>query len=587
MNPSPDHPNETTKSIWRRPWRGPARILGWLALLAAAVFVIVFSLGFVEGGWGTNFGALLMASLLAAGIVSVLVATVIVAVRWLCCWRNFRRVLFGLACLVTLVALAYVVENWRGKRAWTAHRAAWEAKGEKFTIAALAPPLVPDEKNFALTPLLKPAMDFSHGTAGVVWRDTNALARLQATRHSLTSDRHDQDQLVLGSLEKGTFADLAACREFYRGNTNYPQPSAAGTPAEDILLALSKFDPEFAELRAATVSRPFARFPIEYDYEPPWFILLPHLSHLKGLTQLAHVRATAALEAGRPAEAFADLQVGFRLSDSVRDEPLLIDHLVRIACLAINLQTVREGLVRHAWTEAQLAELGTNLSSVNLLAEYRLAIRGERALGTSGLNYLRGVGFLTDPFNYLGNEDGGSGSTSGLNPYPSGWFYQNMLMISKECQEHLLDAVDDQRHRVFPAVSEQGVRAVEEMRRGPYTSFAKALLPALGKAVRKTARMQTFVDEARIAIALERYRLANGKLPDALTALVPRFLEAIPTDVVDGQPLRYRLDAEGGYVLWSVGWNEQDDAGKLALKSDKSQTVDTEEGDWVWQMPAK
>ena len=80
-------------------------------------------------------------------------------VRWLCRWCNLRRVLFGVACVATLIALFFAEENWRGRHAWQKYRREWEAKGEKFELAALTPPPVPDEKNFALTPLLKPAPD--------------------------------------------------------------------------------------------------------------------------------------------------------------------------------------------------------------------------------------------------------------------------------------------------------------------------------------------------------------------------------------------------------------------------------------------
>jgi hypothetical protein len=45
------------------------------------------------------------------------------------------------------------------------------------------------------------------------------------------------------------------------------------------------------------------------------------------------------------------------------------------------------------------------------------------------------------------------------------------------------------------------------------------------------------VDQARIACALERYRLANGKYPAALADLIPRFLDKIPADVITGKPM--------------------------------------------------
>jgi hypothetical protein len=125
------------------------------------------------------------------------------------------------------------------------------------------------------------------------------------------------------------------------------------------------------------------------------------------------------------------------------------------------------------------------------------------------------------------------------------------------------------------------------MRRGPYTFFAKLLLPAMGNASLKSAVLQTYVDATRVACALERHRLANGTLPASLDAVAPRYIPAIPTDVIDGKPLRYRLESDGGYILYSVGWNQADDGGVTAWSKEQKGTVDTERGDWVWQMAAK
>ena len=92
----------------------------------------------------------------------------------------------------------------------------------------------------------------------------------------------------------------------------------------------------------------------------------------------------------------------------------------------------------------------------------------------------------------------------------------------------------------------------------------------------------TGVHEALVSCALERYRLADGHLPDTLDALVPPFLSEIPHDVIDGQPLRYHRTAVDQYVLYSIGWNEKDDGGVVALKKD-STGIDIGNGDWVWK----
>lgn len=43
----------------------------------------------------------------------------------------------------------------------------------------------------------------------------------------------------------------------------------------------------------------------------------------------------------------------------------------------------------------------------------------------------------------------------------------------------------------------------------------------------------------RTRIAIERYRLERGEWPGDLSALVPAYLDALPSDPMDGNPLRY------------------------------------------------
>src|SRR5205807_3836798 len=161
-----------------------------------------------------------------------------------------------------------------------------------------------------------------------------------------------------------------------------------------------------------------------------------------------------------------------------------------------------------------------------------------------------------------------------------------MVLISRMHDQYLLACVDESAHRVFRDKSLEGQRAFVELGRGPYTILARLLLPALGKAVQKFGRNQTYADAARVACALERYRLAHGALPDNLEALTPQFLDKVPNDIMDGKPLRYHRTSDGGYTLYSVGWNQTDDGGQLVRKpGPKEATIDLTQGDWVWQMP--
>src|SRR5437870_2192920 len=70
-------------------------------------------------------------------------------------WRMIRRCLFVLICLLTLLALYYAEENWRGQRAWKSYRQELEADGGQLDYRAFIPKPVPEEQNFAATPFVR------------------------------------------------------------------------------------------------------------------------------------------------------------------------------------------------------------------------------------------------------------------------------------------------------------------------------------------------------------------------------------------------------------------------------------------------
>jgi hypothetical protein len=113
--------------------------------------------------------------------------------------------------------------------------------------------------------------------------------------------------------------------------------------------------------------------------------------------------------------------------------------------------------------------------------------------------------------------------------------------------------------------------------------MALMTLPTSGFAAQKVAMINNTIDLANVACALERYHLAHEEYPETLAALSPQFMETIPPDVVDGQPLHYHRTSNGRFILYSVGWNGQDDGGVVGLNA--YGRLDFNTGDWVWQYP--
>jgi hypothetical protein len=576
--------NEESKSIWKKTRKGSL----WQVLIIAAIVTI--SVGVVTIGRPftrpEDYGA---ASVL--GLVILFVSFgLLLFIRWLCRRWNLKQFLFGLACFITLVALFYAEEDWRGWHGWNQFKHEWEAKGERFGRASVVPPAIPDDQNFALTPVAASSYETVLDKNGhELWpRNTSVVNRLQMSPYG---DKALLEWPTNGDWRTARACDLNAWQKYYRAlasKTNaFPVPPRPQTAAADVLFALSKNNSTIEELRQ-NGQLPHSRFPLEYDKGDPAAMVLPHLAALKGCAQVLQLRALAELQNGQGDQALADIKLVWRLTEAIRTEPILISHLVRLAMVNIALQPVWEGLAEHKWSNAQLVEIERELAGLNFLSDYKLAMRGEMVLFQGGIfDYLRNH---PGQFQNLFSEGANSSPDSEFiisRLVPGGWFYQNQLHCARPIVEFYLPAADLNQRIISPAATRRADAAVEAdiKHTTPYNIIEKLLLPALGNAAKKFASGQAAVDLARVAIALECYRLAHGEYPGSLDVLAPQFVAKLPHDIINGQPLYYRREASGQFLLFSVGWNETDDGGEVGLK--ESGAVDIGSGDWVWRYPQK
>jgi hypothetical protein len=492
-------------------------------------------------------------------------------------WRILGRLLLTAAILATLLAAFYTEEDWRGKRAWENYKREWEAKGEKFDWQAFVPPSVPDDQNFFTTPIFTNMLNgkivmtpYHSDSSPNIWPENNQVG-------------------YLGGEGKTKITDLKTYQASYRnpGNASLakefpiaPQPQ---TPAADVLFALGKFDSAVEELRQAS-QRPYANVPLNYEdgfnsVSP----LLPVLAALKRCTQVLQLRAVAELADGQSAKSLDDVKLLLYLNNSLRNSPFLISHLVRMAIVAYELNPIWEGLAEHRWSDEQLVALDAELSKLDFLADYGFVMRGERAFAIASFENQRRTREI------ISRQEYGDLVTNKLTFMPSAYFYQNELAIARMQQQWLLPIVDTNSRIVSPAAwqrANDAVRAETEHYHFPaYQTQALMLFPAISSTLRKLAAIQSSVDLARVACALERYRLAHGEYPETLDELSPQFIAKVPHDIINGQPLHYHRTDGGQFILYSVGWNEIDDGGQVVLTKDGS--VDRERGDWVWQYPTK
>jgi len=455
-------------------------------------------------------------------------------------WRILRWILIGCASLATLIAILYAEEDWRGKRAWENCKRELETKGAVLDWDKFIPPPVPDDQNFFKAPKMQEwfvRVPFRTPTNELSGLSTNGLSTAIITNKNVAA--------------------------------NYLKWS-------------DQFQPQFDQIREA-LKRPYAR--MDGDYSKPYEQPIPNFISVRSVAQALAQRAKCDLLLGQPDKALQELTLlhDFRhlLEAAPTGKPMiLVAAMINVAVTGLYVDTVAGGLRSRAWQEPQLAALQEQLADINLTRTVLQALQVGPAYTCRDVEIMPLYQFMS------------SGRTPkwpdkvGAWFWPSGWTYQNMVNVAV-LELKPLDGFDLADDTLAPHKFDEASRAVDKFfnHKSPYKILAARVIYSFSGAIRATAHNQTMVNEAQIACALERYRLAHGDYPETLDALAPQFIEKIPHDIIGGAPLIYRPTADGKFLLYSIGWNETDDGG---LESPPmGANLDFTKGDWVWQYPQK
>jgi len=129
----------------------------------------------------------------------------------------------------------------------------------------------------------------------------------------------------------------------------------------------------------------------------------------------------------------------------------------------------------------------------------------------------------------------------------------NYIDLMEECLD-ALDLPDPARLEKFETVQ-------ENVRSGKQVGVVTHLLwPALATTFEFDIWHQAHAQVTQAGLTVERYRIAEGRLPESLANLVPAYLEAVPADPFNGKDIKYRV-RKTGYVVYSVGEDLSDDGG--------------------------
>ena len=518
-------------------------------------------------------------------------------------WGRFLKRL-GLAAVVlaALISVAFVIEGTRATWAWQEVEAHLKQRGEPMNFEELLGPRVPDAQNFARHPLMDgllshTATNDAKGRLTYRWTGQRKISELY---EALRFPEPPSDEPKSGKRLRRTGPDLESLASLLKAGTHrekrtvydpgrtepretndlvhLPIPPAGMPAAQAVLYA---FEGRRAVLDQITEAarRPRAQYDLRYADGPN--ALLPHLAIHKSMAGKLRTRSAARVAAGDTAGAAEDIDTILRLAELTGEDPVLIGYLVRVAIQSIAFSAFWAGTSQHAWSDTQLAAFQRRFEGLKQRDSLVQAFRGERLFGKTTFELMR-VGKL-DPDIFGATESDESGNSFGWGLVPRAWLLQSQAYHSK-----VLDQVVGALQRCDP---ERGIAAKGSIwetervdqtlfdtagrRFHPYRIFTHLLLPGLAKVHAKADRSLTTSRLAITVAGLERHRLATGSYPKSLDDLVPKWVPAVPLDPMDGQPLRYRLNADGTFTLYGVGPNHADDNG--AFESQQGQDLD-----WVW-----
>ena len=289
------------------------------------------------------------------------------------------------------------------------------------------------------------------------------------------------------------------------------------------------------------------RYPIGFiqksDRDAPW------LKNLRKCAFLLRLNVLIQCESNNSEKAMESIHSTLSLAKS-SNVPLLFHRLIHIAAKATAYKNIEWLLNRIQLTDEQLLSLSAWIEEPDIDKGYRRALVGEQCLGLNTF-----IGHVKEISGEFGSEGGLSivflafWRITGLNDRDATKYIDIM--------QELIDAMDlsaDERLLVCDSIQKD----VDSGKRGGM--LTRMLMPAFGRVMQIETRHLAHLRATQTALAVQRYRLAENRLPQSLENLIPAYMEFVPTDPFDGQDLKYRT-RETGFVVYSVGEDLTDEGG--------------------------
>ena len=561
-----------------------------LVILSVAAFFLLLFAGWllsIRGGYKSEKGKALR-FFLVIPFTNPFAALVL----W---FKDRRAVSTALLCYlgaILIVPIGGLIAKKTEQADFEEYKAQLATQGISIDYKDLIPEPVPDEKNVWKHPFLKPMGDAGQDTeAGSETREL-IQSRNEASPYlvlaapnqikEIAYDSEPESNPLLSTTRSGN-----PFRRFHKSalsilETRDGQITDDNTPTtwegyanlvSDYYLSAEEATRQLQE----AINRPDDQYP--YEWDKAFGMLLPHLANLKMFSSTTTLRAQAAAIRGDAKETFRMIEIGLNLAET-GDSDLLISRLVQNAQILITLESIRVAQQFHTGSDEQWAGLSQKLELIDIPEKIPGALSAERALGNGMMLPMVDAGLfdMVSKINQLGSvnavPDSPSSSIEAFLRVVTGMLWgssaQAMLIhnwsLTLEAYEKMItntaSTYENSRSKPWNVCKVPSL----EKEIASYGIFAKRLLPALDQAFVSALEAQHQVEIAKLAIALERYYLANKVYPERLTELAPEFTSTEPVDPMTGDSWKYERHQPNGFLLYSLGQNGKDDGGVFKNK---------------------
>lgn len=381
--------------------------------------------------------------------------------------------------------------------------AAIKAKGDPVSLADLNKERIPDSENAAVIygPLFENVMAF--------WNDTN----------------------VLNSSEW-----------IKQGRANPELWKQAGQ-------AVARGQSIIDGVEAAT-SLPRCRFPVRLG--PDVRLIFENYAGLRRLSLLLSANAKYHAASGNMDEAMRSIGLGFKLGESLKDDPLTVGCLVRVALVVIPSRALQKSLEYGNISESQSRQLFDLLADVDLYSGFEKMVIGDRAVGIYSRERIRREGFpqISD-----GTPNGPAVLRVPLRYRLLGTYIGRPFLYAMELD--FLREMDDQ---IKIARLPYREARYEEPKPDSASVYFIDVPRTFDRLRRKRDSAMTYVAGSQILLALAAHRDRFGAYPETLAELKSELGWKLPKDPFSGGDFVYKREGNG-YLLYSIGANLKDDGG--------------------------